>query len=108
MFSDKEFQQVTGIDPALIPSEMEMFSWFMVDLGAAVNHDGTPMFPQLRGKSTPWWEVKLVSPEKMVEESSKAKRAANIEKYAAMVAAGQELFPDEPDTRTEWQKFFEE
>lgn len=93
MLTDAEFaadRRLTDDDVAAI-DEAEHFSWFTLDLAAAVNPDGSPMFPELaaENRAKPLWRVirhsssslKRVENEvaKKEEENRQAKLAEYIE-----------------------------
>lgn len=91
------------LSAALESPELAPFAMFELDLGAAIDpQTGEPMFPELKGKHTPLWEVRSNLSSPTLERDERAAQAEahqrRVEEYANRVANGQSVFGDDDPT----------
>ena len=98
------------MDLALANTELAPFAMFEIDLGmmrdknqpADENGLHPLLFPELDGKSTPWWTVEAIPVDVAeVKQAAKDERQERIDAMAARVAAGQSPFDGNGDEYTE-------
>ena len=79
------------LDAALESPELAPFAMFEVDLGASRTPQGELLFPELKGKYTPWWnitsnggsEVNRRKEERQIETNARQIRVENMVKRVA-------------------------
>ena len=85
MLTDAEYATNLGLEVSDLGSlnpDMVPFTEMEFDLGAAVNPDGSPMFPELEGHYTPLFEVKRKPAEKTEDFDYRiADKAAKLALY---------------------------